>query len=731
MARKSRKNLPQSEQATVSVQFPELDEEKIATAIYGRLSVEDDEDNESMETQIALVQDFINRNSELNYVDTYFDNGFTGTNFKRPAFTRLMNDVRQKKIKCIVVKDLSRFGRNYLEAGYYIETVFPFLGVRLIAVTDNFDSTRKEDMESLALPIRNMVNTMYAKDISKKVWTSLQRKKEAGYAVGSDAPFGYIRNPVTKRNEIDPETAFYVQLIFQWVLMGVAIFEIARRLTLLNVPTPREWHRKIVEGKEVVTYKKWGETSVRHMLANQTYVGDTVNNKSTQKFFAGQDKRDLSKEQWHVTRNTHTLNPSSQYSLDIQALLADWESGNKSRRMILSYDQRIMTGQYPVADLMGYRHTKDGQLVIEPEEAKTVRFIFLAFIQGYDYEQIAMILTQKKRSTLRGRQEWNGMMVANIMKNERRWGDLEARKSIVVDYKLGKVTKNNGNRCSAYVPEHHEAIVSPGIARAAHLVASSKKKCGVQDIVVIQQGALKGFVGIHPNWSGISVDSIHSLCLRAYLPEEVAKLNDIAEMRAGTKLEKPLRSEYLTISGTCFINQSSPVITISKNGIRFSKACHTRLDDCEHVELLYHPILQVVILRKSNRDASTAIHWENKDKICSSFSSKAFSGVIFEAMNWKWSCRYQCRGICRGEENAKFLIFELDESRILIRKNQYEQIEDRSMNLKCRLYRSKWVQSITVSDVMESGQVVENPMIGAIPSRNEVQRELDDLLMSM
>ena len=323
------------------------------------------------------------------------------------------------------------------------------------------------------------------------------------------------------------------------------------------------------------------------------------------------------------------------------------------------------------------------------------------------------------------------MMVANIMKNERRWGDLEARKSIVVDYKLGKVTKNNGNRCSAYVPEHHEAIVSPGIARAAHLVASSKKKCGVQDIVVIQQGALKGFVGIHPNWSGISVDSIHSLCLRAYLPEEVAKLNDIAEMRAGTKLEKPLRSEYLTISGTCFINQSSPVITISKNGIRFSKACHTRLDDCEHVELLYHPILQVVILRKSNPDASTAIHWGNKDKICSSFSSRAFSGVIFEAMNWKWSCRYQCRGICRGEENAKFLIFELDESRILIRKNQYEQIEDRSMNLKCRLYRSKWVQSIAASDVMESGQVVENPMIGAIPSRNEVQRELDDLLMSM
>ena len=117
--------------------------------------------------------------------------------------------------------------------------------------------------------------------------------------------YGYIRNPVTKRNEIDPEAAFYVQLIFQWELMGVPIFEIARRMTLLQVPTPREWHRKMVEGKEVLTCKKWGVTTIRHILENQTYVGDTINNKSTQKLFAGQDKRDLPKEQWYVAKNTH------------------------------------------------------------------------------------------------------------------------------------------------------------------------------------------------------------------------------------------------------------------------------------------------------------------------------------------------------------------------------------------------------------------------------------------
>lgn len=250
----------------------------------------------------------------------------------------------------------------------------------------------------------------------------------------------------------------------------------------------------------------------------------------------------------------------------------------------------------------------------------------------------------------------------------------------------------------------------------------------MQDIVVINQGALKGFVGIHPNWSGINVESIRSLSLSAYLPEEIAKLNDMVAMRTESELDP---TKYQTVSGTCFISQSSPVMTISKNGIRFSKACHTRLDDCEYVEVLYHPILQVVILRKSNQCSSTTMHWQEDNDVHSVFSAGAFSSMVFQMLNWKMNCRYQCRGICRGQENTKFLLFELDASRILIGKNHYVQAGNCSMNLECRMYRSKWVQNITASDVMESGQVVENPMIGSIPSRNEVQRELDELLMSM
>ena len=125
MARKSRKNLPQPEQAAASVLLPELEEAKIPAAIYGRLSVEDEEKEESMETQIALVQDYINRSSELSYVDTYFDNGFTGTNFDRPGFQQMMDGVRNGKIDTIIVKYLSRFGRDYIGVGEYMEQIFP------------------------------------------------------------------------------------------------------------------------------------------------------------------------------------------------------------------------------------------------------------------------------------------------------------------------------------------------------------------------------------------------------------------------------------------------------------------------------------------------------------------------------------------------------------------------------------------------------------------------------
>lgn len=164
MARISRKS--DSHKKTES----KFDPEGFRTAIYVRLSVEDNgkEDADSLENQIALLQDYLHSHPNLKLVEIYSDNGFTGTDFDRPAFTRLFADVQKGRINCIVVKDFSRLGRNYIETGEYLEKIFPFLGVRFISVNDGYDSTSANAGALLAASLKNLINDMYAKDISKK-----------------------------------------------------------------------------------------------------------------------------------------------------------------------------------------------------------------------------------------------------------------------------------------------------------------------------------------------------------------------------------------------------------------------------------------------------------------------------------------------------------------------------------------------------------------------------------
>ena len=178
MARKSRKNM--MPQAAVQEAVQQNEKELLRTAAYARLSVENGghETEDSLHTQILQIHNYIRENPELTLTDTYADNGFTGTRFDRPEFERMMQDVRTGKIQCIVVKDLSRFGRDYIETGSYLETIFPMLHVRFIAINDDFDNIRQSDVDSLAVPIKNMVNSLYAKDISKKISLSYQMRRE-------------------------------------------------------------------------------------------------------------------------------------------------------------------------------------------------------------------------------------------------------------------------------------------------------------------------------------------------------------------------------------------------------------------------------------------------------------------------------------------------------------------------------------------------------------------------
>ena len=165
------------------------------TAIYARLSMENNglEDERSLDNQIRYVEEYIQKHPSLKLVDVYVDNGFSGTNFSRAQFLRLMDDLKVGRINCIVVKDLSRFGRNYLEAGYYLEKIFPFLNIRFIAINDNYDSMDETKKDSLIVPIKNLVNDIYSKDLSRKISGTMRMKEKKGEIWYGVPAYGYWR----------------------------------------------------------------------------------------------------------------------------------------------------------------------------------------------------------------------------------------------------------------------------------------------------------------------------------------------------------------------------------------------------------------------------------------------------------------------------------------------------------------------------------------------------------
>ena len=305
MARKSRRaqNDTAVSTAVVANIQPRKKENLLRTAAYGRLSVENETD-ESLQTQMSMLYQFIDEHEDLQFEDSYSDNGYSGTNFDRPEFVRLMDDVRSGKIECIVVKDLSRFGRDYLETGYYIETLFPHLNVRFIAVTDDFDSIREEDRSSLAVPIKNMVNAMYAKDISKKICASREviKNKEDSMPMGT-APFGYDHSEDKKRFVLDEENAPTVRAIFAWSRLGVSVKEIGKRLDLIGVMTPGQSRNQKV-GKEIKP-AEWRADTVYKILSHPGYVGDVCVGRIKQALYKAEKCHRTSPDEWTVHQNVH------------------------------------------------------------------------------------------------------------------------------------------------------------------------------------------------------------------------------------------------------------------------------------------------------------------------------------------------------------------------------------------------------------------------------------------
>lgn len=467
------------------------------------------------------------------------------------------------------------------------------------------------------------------------------------------------------------------------------------------------------------------------------------------------------------TENIYTLDPDCNQALSIHAMLADWESDNKSRRMILSYDQRICTGQFPVSDLLGYRHTTDGDLIIQEDEALTVRFIFLARMDGYSFAEIAEILTERERKTLTGRTDWNEGMVSNILTNERRWGDLKARKTIVVNYKKGKTMKNDGSREGAFVPNHHEAIVSPEIARAVHMLTGTRGVNGVPDIGVIDEGGLKGFVNINPCFNGIDSETIMQLSNSVYSDEEYTHLEREAKIINGEAHSNILSMDftgYYVPHSAYFIGRDTPTLTISRKQLKFNRKCHERFGEAENIELLYHPLLQAIIIRTC--DEGSGFTWKNEDGTpILGFCAKAFCEAVYEEQDWITNYSFRFRGITRERGSRKVMVFFLDEPQIVANKatrkaadavaeeqknmpSRYIPYKNSELNedgvgteewkkrragvlYAMRKHRDKIIDGLSEADIAEPGLIVDNPLIGKIPTRDEVRGEIEKILMSM
>lgn len=276
--------------------------------IYARLSIED-KSTETINTQVYFIKKYIEEQPHLNLVDVFTDNGFSGTDFQRPGFDSLMKAVRNGEINCIVVKDFSRFGRNYLETGSYLENIFPFIGVRFISINDGYDSNNPMDGNTkLSISIKNLTNEQFARDISKKIKSTYRTKQANGEFLGTFAPYGYAKSREDKhRLVVDDEAAKVVLYIFEQRATGMSYYKIADDLNIKRIDSPMVYRvrKGLLEPTEKRLKVIWNPSQVRKILQDEVYIGHIVQGKTSKSKFAGNKWIYHSREDWIVVKNMH------------------------------------------------------------------------------------------------------------------------------------------------------------------------------------------------------------------------------------------------------------------------------------------------------------------------------------------------------------------------------------------------------------------------------------------
>lgn len=289
-----------------------ISKEKYNACIYTRLSKDDGDkpESDSIGNQKALIRDFIKNHPEIQVVSEKADDGYSGVNFERPGFKEMMDEIRAGQVDCVIVKDLSRFGRNYIEAGNYIERVFPFIGVRFIAINDSYDSKDQNQSDSLIIPFKNLINDAYCKDISVKIRTQLDIKRKKGEFIGAFAVYGYLKDPKDHNKlVVDTFASEVVRAIFRWKLEGLSQGDIADRLNAQGVLCPMEY--KLSLGMKVQTNFRanrkavWSWSSVSRILKNEIYTGVLVQGKVSTPNYKVKKFMEKDESEWIRVEQSH------------------------------------------------------------------------------------------------------------------------------------------------------------------------------------------------------------------------------------------------------------------------------------------------------------------------------------------------------------------------------------------------------------------------------------------
>ena len=378
------------------------------------------------------------------------------------------------------------------------------------------------------------------------------------------------------------------------------------------------------------------------------------------------------------TDHIDTLGGNDSLLLSILASLAEAESRNKSEIMNWSIENRFSRGIFLLPELIGFDKDEDGNLVINDDEADTVRLCFYLFIAGFQLSEIAELLTEMGRKTGFNKQHnkkpgvepeyntnWTSNSVLDILRNERHCGDVLARKTFTPNFKNHKSKKNRGERQQVKKYDNHEAIVSREVFEAANRkldMCTGKQDRSYPIMKVIDDGALRGFVPVDRTWSGFSSEDFKVASQSVYGGEE--------NNEDSSSSNEAVLSNFQVVRAQLFSTRLYPAVTISKGKVRFNTACLKRFEDVEYVELLFNSVEKCLAVRPCEKSNPNAIQWGTLKEgkwIVKEKSCRGFSAPLYETMGWNEELRYRMRGSFMGDGDNKIMIFDLEEPEIIER----------------------------------------------------------------